>query len=449
MDRWGFWNTRGLSNSDRLCDVLNFIKQQDIGLFGLLETKVKAKNFGKVFSNFGGEWSVCANYSKCVGGRIWVIWRPGVFQVTIVRIDSQCIHAQVFHRASGLNFSLTVVYGFNEPARREELWQHLGEISSYIVGPWMVFGDFNNALNIGDRVGSPVTLTKVDAFRLCLRNCGLTDFKTSGLFYTWNNKKDGESRVFSKIDRVLVNDCWMQTVKPINAVFLPEGLMDHCPCVDVVARAWDCQVSGTAMFCLVQKLKACKAALKDFNKCHVSNILAIEEKLAAELKDKQERLNRDPGNAQLIAMEIEARKQYGEAYKRKISFLKQKSKLHWLNYGDINSAHFHASIKRRRLQNRICNIQNENGMVVLGHEEIAESFLEFYKGLLDTAIPVQSSIHQSVIDEGLVISVDKSRGLCRPFLEADVKKALWDIDDNKAPSPDGFQVISLRKPGIL
>uniref|UniRef100_A0A803N4X5 RNA-directed DNA polymerase, eukaryota, reverse transcriptase zinc-binding domain protein n=1 Tax=Chenopodium quinoa TaxID=63459 RepID=A0A803N4X5_CHEQI len=28
--------------------------------------------------------------------------------------------------------------------------------------------------------------------------------------------------------------------------------------------------------------------------------------------------------------------------------------------------------------------------------------------------------------------------LCRPFTSRDVKEALWNIDDDKAPGPDGF-----------
>ena len=73
MDILCFWNVRGLNKASKLCDVLWFFRHHGVGLFGLLETKVKAEKFGVVFDRLGSDWSVCANYSHHKGGRIWVI----------------------------------------------------------------------------------------------------------------------------------------------------------------------------------------------------------------------------------------------------------------------------------------------------------------------------------------------------------------------------------------
>lgn len=49
------------------------------------------------------------------------------------------------------------------------------------------------------------------------------------LFFTWSSKQEGTSRVFSKIDRVFCNEEWPHRLG--DAIFLNEGISDHCPCI--------------------------------------------------------------------------------------------------------------------------------------------------------------------------------------------------------------------------
>lgn len=55
--------------------------------------------------------------------------------------------------------------------------------------------------------------------------CDLHDMKSNGRFYTWNNKQDGNKRVFSKIERALCNDPWYQEYPNSEVTFLPEGTL--------------------------------------------------------------------------------------------------------------------------------------------------------------------------------------------------------------------------------
>ncbi|XP_021768873.1 uncharacterized protein LOC110733167 [Chenopodium quinoa] len=103
----------GLNKASKLCNVLWFIGHHGVGLFGLLETKLKAVKFGDVFNRFGSEWSVCANYCYHKGGRIWVVWLSQFFDVNVVRCAAQLIHIWVAHKATGVNFKCTMVYGLN------------------------------------------------------------------------------------------------------------------------------------------------------------------------------------------------------------------------------------------------------------------------------------------------------------------------------------------------
>ncbi|KAL2922582.1 3-methyl-2-oxobutanoate hydroxymethyltransferase [Bienertia sinuspersici] len=46
--------------------------------------------------------------------------------------------------------------------------------------------------------------------RQCLDECGMVDIPYGGHF-TWSNKKEGDERVFSKIDRVMANERWLDS----------------------------------------------------------------------------------------------------------------------------------------------------------------------------------------------------------------------------------------------
>ena len=101
-----------------------------------------------------------------------------------------------------------------------------GELKGLLIG-----GDFNNVHNLHKRIGSAVTLEEVEEFRQCLRTCDMNDLSFSTPAYSWSNKQEGESRVCSKIDRVIGNDAWLNVFPNAIISFLPEGCSDHTPCV--------------------------------------------------------------------------------------------------------------------------------------------------------------------------------------------------------------------------
>lgn len=86
-------------------------------------------------------------------------------------------------------------------------------------------------LNVEERLGKLVTLAEIRDFRQCVGKCDLQDLKSSGAFFTWNNKQDGKVKVQSKIDRVLINSEWMNQMHAPEVHFMNEGLYDHSPAI--------------------------------------------------------------------------------------------------------------------------------------------------------------------------------------------------------------------------
>lgn len=97
---------------------------------------------------------------------------------------------------------------------------------------WVLMGDFNYVLNRDERIGSMVREGEMLPFRRCVTSCGLEDMKSTGCFYTWNNKQFAENNVYCKLDRVLCNERWCANFPEADANwFMPEGTFDHTPMI--------------------------------------------------------------------------------------------------------------------------------------------------------------------------------------------------------------------------
>lgn len=107
------------------------------------------------------------------------------------------------------------------------LWNNIKEFGLNCSVPWLTMGDFN-VLKFDEKCnGVDVAPYEVKDFKNCCPDVGLTDVRSIRYFYTWTNKS-----IWSKLDRVMVNDVWVQTRFISLAEFLPLGfLFDHSPCI--------------------------------------------------------------------------------------------------------------------------------------------------------------------------------------------------------------------------
>lgn len=81
MDRIGFWNTRGLNRVDKQKEMQVFIHNSNVNPFGLLETKIKRQKVQNVSLNLCSGWSFTTNLTAHPAGRLWLVWKPMVFNV--------------------------------------------------------------------------------------------------------------------------------------------------------------------------------------------------------------------------------------------------------------------------------------------------------------------------------------------------------------------------------
>uniref|UniRef100_A0A803QI18 DUF4283 domain-containing protein n=1 Tax=Cannabis sativa TaxID=3483 RepID=A0A803QI18_CANSA len=376
----------------------------------------------------------------------------------------------IFSKGAGFQqvgkFFVSLVYAFNDVKKREELWDELEEVAHKIDEPWLIMGDFNEILKANERIGKRAQSLPSQRFRDSMEKCKMADLKFSGSFFTWNNKQTPEERIFSKIDRAMVNTQWLNVFPCSEAVFLPEMNFDHSPILvtiyedksygkkpfryynmwkmapeydKLVAKSCEEESRGSKMFRIVHKLRRFKTVLKQINRTDFSKIQKAETAARTQLAEIQGDLNQNPGNEDLMMQEQMVREKYAEISKAYASFMTQKAKINWAKFGDDNSHLFHASLKLRRIQNKIFSTKDEYGNWCDSPDKVQSAFLEYYQRLLGSKIPVRRKVFQSIVDLGPKINDCHREILLAEYTAKEVESAMFSIDKDKAPGPDGYR----------
>ncbi|XP_062094066.1 uncharacterized protein LOC133800110 [Humulus lupulus] len=275
--------------------------------------------------------------SELVEGRILLVWRDDIVQVNVIQEMDQLFHCEVRIKRTVLKAYLSFVYGRNLLEERKELWSHL-TFPQASVEPWLVVGDFNAIFNFDDRIGG----------------------------------RAADSRIYSKLDRIFINEKWSDMFPASEARIYWDTISDHCYCIiktiqfkesgirpfrfyncwvnheefrNIVLDSWSKPAGGFGLQRVLQKLKRLKLVLSLFNKHQVGDV--VQKYIAA--KQRYERaqfmLQQSPSSTMLQQEENEATTDFANKSRMYESFLRQKSKINWLRFGDENTAYFHASLK--------------------------------------------------------------------------------------------------------
>ncbi|KAJ6309528.1 hypothetical protein OIU77_015099 [Salix suchowensis] len=151
----GSWNTWGINGPQKLRSVRNWINKYQLGIVGLLETKVSLNNLKKieVGLNLSG-WNFLSNITNADPCRILVGWDTSLFNLTLIHIDVQWITCKITSLASQESARITFVYGRNTHVDRRPLWDYISSISHLFNDlPWVLLGDFNAILQADQKVG--------------------------------------------------------------------------------------------------------------------------------------------------------------------------------------------------------------------------------------------------------------------------------------------------------
>ncbi|KAL0455426.1 UNVERIFIED_CONTAM: LINE-1 reverse transcriptase [Sesamum latifolium] len=255
-----------------------------------------------------------------------------------------------------------------------------------------------------------------EEFQECLWGMGLITLPMQGEWFTWHNCSRDSRSLWKRLDRLLVNDCWLGCWPNTYYVSLNARTSDHSP---LVLRGDTPIQSSTAT-----------------EKRDLSN----DVKLAASFLDAaQNLLAQDRQNPIFLHLEFCCKMVLRLATKLEQHMLHQRAKLAWMKGGDQCSRIFFRKVAKRRSSKRVFQITDSTGQVFTTQPEVISEFITYYQSLLggdrrDRLIDLlyfrQWARH--------IISEDEALLLVQSVTPGEIKQAVFDIDESKAPGPDGY-----------
>ncbi|KAK9756442.1 hypothetical protein RND81_01G097800, partial [Saponaria officinalis] len=416
---------RGLNAQIKQQDAVALFRQNNLDILGLLETRVRTSSFNNVFHRCFRSFQCFNNYAYHSNGCIWVLWNKSNMKVQLIDANSQWIH----------------------------------------LLPWLVVGDFNCVRSTTERISSsPPDLHVMLAFNDALYAAGLDDIATHGCHLTWTNKQDDCDRKWMRLDRAVTNATWHSSFPASYADALPAGVSDHSPIVvtlcapdpprpkpfrflncwaqdspfmPMVTEAWAADVWGCPMFCLISRLKALKIK---FKLLHKSTYSGISDRIAdrkRKLTDCQISLHSRPLCQTLLDEERDLCQAYCKFKNIELSIVYQRAKAQDIRMGDASTSFFFAKVAARRKISSVARIKDIMGHDFTSFNTISDAFISYYKKLLGTSSPV-TPFDASIIQSGPCPASADHGFLTSRVTDEEIKAALFAIDANKSPGPDGY-----------
>ncbi|RVW72586.1 hypothetical protein CK203_060085 [Vitis vinifera] len=291
---------------------------------------------------------------------------------------------------------ISAVYGPNSPSLRKDFWVELYDIYGLTFPLWCVGGDFNVIRRSSKKLGGSRLTSSMRDFDNFIRESELLDPPLRNASFTWSNMQ--ESPVCKRLDRFLYSNEWGQLFPQGIQETLIRRISDHWPiALDTNPFMW-----GPTPF-------------------RFENMWLHHPSFKENFRNWWRGFQ---GNGW-----------EGHKFMRRLQFVKAKVK-EWnkLSFGEINEK---KKANGRRNRKYIKTLENERGLVLNNAECITKEILLYFEKLYADPIGESWSIEGldwSPISEESAISLDA------PFTEEEISKAIFQMDRDKAPGPDGFTI---------
>ncbi|KAJ9561755.1 hypothetical protein OSB04_006915 [Centaurea solstitialis] len=324
-----------------------------------------------------GSWRWISNSQYTNGGtRIIFAWDESQGDVMLVDSHSQYMHCFVKMRGDLEGFFITIVYGANDIGERKQLWSNLRKAKDVLdeMLVWRIFF-------------------------ACVEDIEVIDVPYTGVNYTWTQKPSGGDGLHRKLDRIMANTDFLSKFDGSMASFNPRGISDHA--VGILQVKCDKRKRNTGF-----KFDNFVVENDDFLK-----VVEWEwhQPLACDL---------DPTNPDLLEDLAHYYLAYEKALLDEDSYLRQRAKVKWIRDGDRNTKFFHHVVKEKKGRNFIRAIAGPDGNFVYD-DAVGELFLDHFRTFL--GLQDMNSLH-----------------MIRPITDEEIKNALYQIGNDKAPGSDGF-----------
>ncbi|XP_042518493.1 uncharacterized protein LOC122092221 [Macadamia integrifolia] len=338
----------------------------------------------------------------------------------------------------------------------------------------MIIGDSNATLFDHERRGPRRFCSgAASEFSAMVNASTMIQIPSFGRKFTWsNNQRRGH--VTAVLDRTLVNEEWLKTfddciqkelpriasdhaplmvcsgssLRPRNCPFRINNFwLDHLDFLDLVNAAWSFEVSSSPTSILAQKLKGLKPIIKAWSCGAFPNLDQEVATSKSELDAIQSRIEIEGCFEHLFDLEADAKTRYWKAIENHEKLWSQKSRIRWLKEGDRCSRFFHVMTRVKRARNSIRSIVIDNGDEISDLDQLGSYLENFYKNFHKS---IELENHPQIFNCIPNILLDSDRLMLDASpLDAEIKEAVWDLDPDNSPGPDGYTGSFFRKCWVI
>ncbi|KAJ0866424.1 putative RNA-directed DNA polymerase [Helianthus annuus] len=333
-------------------------------------------------------------------------------------------------------------------------------------GMWVLFGDFNDVRDESERVNSNFDRGAAEAFNEFISSAGLFEFAMSGGKFTYIS---GHANVkFSKLDRFLVCESFLNRWSAAKAEVHDRGASDHCPISlncnpldygPIPFKLFNSWLEEQRMGSIVQSVLDAPTFGGRYDEllaCILKNIKAEIKKWRSEVKMVQnqelklisDKIGEIENRAAtgLISEEdkkirVNLRVKLNKMEDIKAKNIQQKARINWLKFGDDNFSFFHKALNVNIASSRINGLQFNNSLIT-DPVELKNQIRGWFKKQFSEPIRRRPKFN----GDGLpTISEQNRLMLCEEFSELEVWGAIKSCDGGKSPGPDGFTLKFFKK----
>jgi hypothetical protein len=400
--------------------------------------------------------------SEGLSGGLALFWHESM-SVEIKDMNKNFIDAYVRLSPNEPLWRITCIYGAPRVENRAKVWSQLQDLRGQSNLPWLVVGDFNEALwQFEHMSATPRNENQMMAFRDTLQICGLVDLGFVGVPFTYDNKRQGNRNVKVRLDRAVADSNWRNMFADYGVKHIVSPCSDHVILLvslkqeqmlprrktnkqyeilwerageleEIIDQGWnneeDHQHDQQDLADIMNKLNRMMSTLQGWSKRKFGNVLQELNKY----RRKLEQLLVQGGDSEEIRNTSD---HIDELLYREEMLWLQRSRVAWLKEGDRNTRFFHQKAIWRARKNKVKKLKDSQGEWQEEPAVMERMTNSFFKELFTRDLSLNANDVSQLIENK--VTEQMNNALTRDFNDEEISNALFQIGPLKAPGPDGF-----------
>ncbi|XP_026435084.1 uncharacterized protein LOC113332787 [Papaver somniferum] len=349
------------------------------------------------------------NSSATRKGNIWLFWSISIKEPVVISNTKQAITVDVGGHL------VTDVHGDILTIHIRVLWEELFVIATFNK-PWMIIGDFNAVLSMEEK-----------GRKKSFNYFNLNSYPSWGYKVGTRGTSD-HSPLFGTNATI---------PKPANVPFRALKVwMSHEDFKKVIEEAWKTEMRCNSGFIFLTKLKHIKVILKKWNCDVFGDVNQKLKKVDEEVLKHSLISDQSPHNTTLLNNLVTSRGVQEILTQQKQEIERPKARVKWLKFGAANTKFFHVNMKIRQMHNAIVEMEKDDGELVLTQQAIADILVNYF----DTKFKCKEVQISDEVFEAVpkIIQNEDNQKLESLPSATEIKQAVFDLDPNSFPGPDGF-----------